>query len=180
MGRARRRCTESRIHPSAWPPGCSTTTTSYGQPGWISRSSRNAEKPSDLTRDDMLDNITLYWLTNTGVSSPRLYWENKGLLRRQGRLHPGSRQHLPWRALSGAAELDGAGLPQPHPLQPARQRRALRGLGTAELLSDEVRAALPVAALDDRVRTCGMPSLGGANGGSIRATRPRRAPHRPT
>jgi pimeloyl-ACP methyl ester carboxylesterase len=31
----------------------------------------------NLTRDEILDNITLYWLTNTGVSSSRLYWENK-------------------------------------------------------------------------------------------------------
>ena len=31
-----------------------------------------------LTRDDVLDNITLTWLTNTGVSGGRLYWENKG------------------------------------------------------------------------------------------------------
>jgi pimeloyl-ACP methyl ester carboxylesterase len=30
-----------------------------------------------LTRDDICDNITLYWLTKTGVSSARLYWENK-------------------------------------------------------------------------------------------------------
>jgi pimeloyl-ACP methyl ester carboxylesterase len=30
-----------------------------------------------LTRDDICDNITLYWLTGTGVSSARLYWENK-------------------------------------------------------------------------------------------------------
>ncbi|MBD9541372.1 alpha/beta fold hydrolase [Ensifer sp. ENS04] len=30
-----------------------------------------------LTRDDVLDNVTLYWLTNTAVSSSRLYWENK-------------------------------------------------------------------------------------------------------
>jgi pimeloyl-ACP methyl ester carboxylesterase len=30
----------------------------------------------DLTRDEVLDNITLTWLTNTGVSSGRLYWEN--------------------------------------------------------------------------------------------------------
>jgi pimeloyl-ACP methyl ester carboxylesterase len=30
----------------------------------------------DLTRDDVLDNVTLYWLTNTAVSSGRLYWEN--------------------------------------------------------------------------------------------------------
>jgi pimeloyl-ACP methyl ester carboxylesterase len=33
--------------------------------------------PGGLTRDDVLDNITLYWLTNTGISSARLYWENK-------------------------------------------------------------------------------------------------------
>ena len=32
-------------------------------------------KPEGLTRDDILDNITLYWLTNTGVSSARLYWD---------------------------------------------------------------------------------------------------------
>ena len=31
----------------------------------------------DLTRDDVLDNITLYWLTNTAISSARHYWENK-------------------------------------------------------------------------------------------------------
>ncbi|HSC06700.1 MAG TPA: epoxide hydrolase, partial [Steroidobacteraceae bacterium] len=30
-----------------------------------------------LTRDDVLDNVTLYWLTNTTVSSARLYWESK-------------------------------------------------------------------------------------------------------
>ncbi len=35
-------------------------------------------QPKDrLTQDDVLDNITLYWLTNTGISSGRLYWENK-------------------------------------------------------------------------------------------------------
>ena len=31
----------------------------------------------DLTRDDILDNITLFWLTNTAISSARLYWENE-------------------------------------------------------------------------------------------------------
>jgi pimeloyl-ACP methyl ester carboxylesterase len=36
------------------------------------------EQPvGNLTRDEILDNVTLYWLTNTGVSSSRLYWENK-------------------------------------------------------------------------------------------------------
>jgi pimeloyl-ACP methyl ester carboxylesterase len=34
--------------------------------------------PEGLTPDDVLDNITLTWLTNTGISSARLYWENWG------------------------------------------------------------------------------------------------------
>jgi pimeloyl-ACP methyl ester carboxylesterase len=34
-------------------------------------------KAEGLTRDDILDNITFYWLTKTGVSSARLYWENR-------------------------------------------------------------------------------------------------------
>ncbi|MCI0675341.1 MAG: epoxide hydrolase [Phycisphaerales bacterium] len=33
--------------------------------------------PEGLTRDDVLDNITLTWLTNTAISAARLYWENK-------------------------------------------------------------------------------------------------------
>ncbi len=47
-----------------------------GQPGLVDQVIQG--NPSgDLTLDDVLDNITLYWLTNTGVSSARLYWENK-------------------------------------------------------------------------------------------------------
>jgi pimeloyl-ACP methyl ester carboxylesterase len=34
-------------------------------------------KREGLTRDDVLDNITLFWLTNTAISAARLYWENK-------------------------------------------------------------------------------------------------------
>jgi pimeloyl-ACP methyl ester carboxylesterase len=49
-----------------------------GQPGLVQQVLEGRlQKPSDLTRDDILDNITLFWLTNTGVSSARLYWENK-------------------------------------------------------------------------------------------------------
>jgi len=47
-----------------------------GQPGLIARI-LEGNLPGELTRDDILDNITLYWLTNTGVSAARLYWENK-------------------------------------------------------------------------------------------------------
>jgi pimeloyl-ACP methyl ester carboxylesterase len=47
-----------------------------GQPGLVGRI-LEGRLPGDLTQDDILDNITLYWLTNTGVSAARLYWENK-------------------------------------------------------------------------------------------------------
>jgi len=47
-----------------------------GQPGLIQQVVQG-HLPGELTRDDVLDNITLYWLTNTGVSAARLYWENK-------------------------------------------------------------------------------------------------------
>src|SRR5262249_23166348 len=36
----------------------------------------DGEVTGNLTRDNILDNITLYWLTGTGVSSARSYWEN--------------------------------------------------------------------------------------------------------
>jgi pimeloyl-ACP methyl ester carboxylesterase len=47
-----------------------------GQPG-LAGQALAGTLDSALTRDDLLDNITLYWLTNTGISAARLYWENK-------------------------------------------------------------------------------------------------------
>ena len=38
---------------------------------------RVRRRPGGLSRDDVLDNVTHYWLTNTAVSSARLYWESK-------------------------------------------------------------------------------------------------------
>jgi hypothetical protein len=48
-----------------------------GQPAAaiISALTRTTSATGELTRDEILDNITLFWLTNTGVSSSRLYWE---------------------------------------------------------------------------------------------------------
>ena len=37
-------------------------------------------KPEGLTRDDVLDNVTLYWLTNTAISSAQLYWDTRHTL----------------------------------------------------------------------------------------------------
>jgi pimeloyl-ACP methyl ester carboxylesterase len=51
-----------------------------GQPAAavVAALNRTTSTTGELTRDEILDNITLYWLTNTGVSASRLYWEYKG------------------------------------------------------------------------------------------------------
>jgi pimeloyl-ACP methyl ester carboxylesterase len=54
----------------------------YGQPAAVIMSAVlgrtiNGHPADGLRRDDILDNITLYWLTNTGISAARFYWENK-------------------------------------------------------------------------------------------------------
>ena len=56
----------------------------YGQPAPAVTSALlgrtiNGHPAGDLTRDDVLDDFTLYWLTNTAISAARLYWENKGM-----------------------------------------------------------------------------------------------------
>src|SRR3954451_24335520 len=51
-----------------------------GQPAAavLSALNRTTSTTGELTREEILDNITLYWLTNTGFSASRLYWEYKG------------------------------------------------------------------------------------------------------
>ena len=103
---------------------------------------RTTSATGELTRDEILDNITLYWLTNTGVSASRLYWEYKGgFFNAKGVSIPVAVSVFPGEQYQAPAELDRAGLPQAHLLQPARQRRSLRGLGTAGTLRSEIRAA---------------------------------------
>jgi pimeloyl-ACP methyl ester carboxylesterase len=56
----------------------------YGQPAPVIVSALlgrtiDGHTAGDLTRDDVLDNTTLYWLTNTAISAARLYWENMGM-----------------------------------------------------------------------------------------------------
>ena len=52
----------------------------HGQPAAavVAGLRRTSSATGELTRDEILDNITLYWVTNTGVSASRLYWEYKG------------------------------------------------------------------------------------------------------
>jgi hypothetical protein len=50
--------------------------------------------PGGLTRDDVLDNITLFWLTNTAISSARLFGKISSATQGQKRLHPGCGERL--------------------------------------------------------------------------------------
>jgi hypothetical protein len=106
-----------------------------GQPGLVQEALRG-HLQSALTRDDILDNITMYWLTNTGVSSGRLYWENKAdFFDAKNISIPFAISVFPDELYEAPAELGRARVsPQPHPLQQARPRRPLRGLGTAPAL----------------------------------------------
>ena len=143
----------------------------------------------NLTRDEVLDNVTLTWMTNTGISSGRLYWENSlGFFDVKGVVRPGGGQCLPARALPGAAELDRAGLPEPHVLQRGRRGQPLRGLAGARPLHGRATGRVPVAALEGTHMTSPwmtpaglhlpavevpvegqLPSFSGARGGSTRS-----------
>ncbi len=172
--RVRRRCTGWRTHPVDLAAFMIDHGDGTGQPGLV-EPVLEGHPPGELTRDDILDNITLYWLTNTGISTAA------SLLGEQGRLLPKpqnisqtkSRLRLsvfPERALPGASELGGAGIPkQPDPLQQARQRRALRRLGTASTLfrgdagglqvtARSSASVIDVVADPDRARCSSRPS----------------------
>ncbi|MBW4455324.1 MAG: epoxide hydrolase [Nostoc indistinguendum CM1-VF10] len=60
--------TDSPIGLAAW---------MLGHPGFTQWTYRGGDSEKSPTKDEVLDDITLYWLTNSAVSSARLYWENK-------------------------------------------------------------------------------------------------------
>ena len=106
------------------------------------RAPSSTGKPSgNLTRDHILDNITLYWLTGTGASAARSYWESGQAAGAGGR--PGSAAGHRSRSASprSPARSSGrprswveTGLPDAQLLQRGRQGRPLRRLGGAGAL----------------------------------------------
>ena len=138
-----------------------------------------------LTRDDVLDNITHYWLTNTGVSSGRLYWENR-LDFFDPKAWPTADDRLivdiPVAVSVFPDELvrcRGVGRRRPtptHPLQQARQGRALRGLGAAGAVRRRGPHGVALASLGDRARPSAHPlARRGDRVAKPRAARPARA-----
>ena len=78
-----------------------------------------------LTRDEVLDNITMTWLTNTGVSSGRIYWENTlSFFDVKGVTVPAAVSVFPASSTS-APKLGTEGLPEPHLLQRAGPQQPL-------------------------------------------------------
>ena len=119
----------------------------------ISRAFVDGSPTGDLTRDSIVDNITLYWLTGTGASAARWYWEfgrpGRGPCGRPGSsagLGSGRLHDVPRRDLGCPAQLGRDGLPQPHLLQRGRQRRPLRRLGGARPVRDRGAGRVPAAA----------------------------------
>ena len=107
----------------------------------------NGHPAGDLTRDDVLDDVTLYWVTNTGVLlRPHLLGKQAQPLRYRRRFNPGRHHCLSRRKLPGTAELGRTGLSQAHLFQRGRQRRPLCGLGTAATLRAGSERGLQIAA----------------------------------
>ncbi len=132
-------------------------TDSYNK---ISRAFVDGEPVGNLTRETIVDNITLYWLTGTGsVGGPVVLGGRTGAGRiacerpassgghRAGRLH-----HVPRRDLGDAAKLGGGRLPGPRLLQRGRQGRPLRRLGRARCVCRRGSRGVPEAPLGHRVR----------------------------
>jgi hypothetical protein len=124
----------------------------------ISRAFAAGQPSGGLTRDAILDNVSLYWLTNTAAPAARMYWEGaRSTAAAAGHPPPAvslpvAFTRVPGRDLPGPVQLGGKGLPQPHLLPPGRSGRALRRLGAARPVRHGTAGRVQIAPLDCRVR----------------------------
>ena len=126
-----------------------------GRPGaWITEkywawTDHDGDPTSALSRDQMLDNITLYWLTATAASSARLYWES-GWARPSGQSQMASAGHdhhadgnldLPARDRAAVAAVVREALPRPSLLRAPDRGGHFAAWEQPELFVDQVRRA---------------------------------------
>ena len=103
--------------------------------------------PEGLTPDDVLDNCSYFWLTNTGVSASRLYRENTyNYLSPKGVNIPVAVSVFPDELYQAPRSWAEKAYPKLDPLQQGRQGRPLRGLGTAEALHGGTARGLQITA----------------------------------
>ena len=118
------------------PLGYGLVDSPVGQLAWIvekfwSWMDCDGHPENVLTRDEMLDNVMLYWLTASGASSARLYWESFNFFGGFDRVElPTGIASFPKEILQGAAQLVRGRL-QHHPLDDDAARRPLRGVRAA-------------------------------------------------
>ena len=97
-------------------------------------------KTEGLTPDDILENVTLYWLTNTAISSARLYWDTTqvstggGFFDVRGIKIPVAVSVFPDEIYAAPRSWAEAGVSEAHSLQQARQGWSLCRLGAAATL----------------------------------------------
>jgi len=124
----------------------------YGQPAAAMTSAVlgrtiNGHPAGDLTRDDILDDFTLYWLTNTAVSAARFYWENHiNLYNAADVCIPAAVSVFPDENYQAPRSWTERAYHKAHLFQRTRQRRTLRGLGTAEALFGRSSRGLQITA----------------------------------
>ena len=88
-------------------------------------------QPEGLTRDDVLDNATLYWLTNTTIPAARLYWESKlAFFAPKGVPIPAAVSAFANELYQAPESWAKTSVSEARLLQEARQGRPLRGVGT--------------------------------------------------
>ena len=133
--------------------GYSLADSPVGLAAWIYEkftewTDTDGEPERALTKDEMLDDITLYWLTNTAASSARIYWEDTAHKATIGGAVsiPAAVSRFP-REIIPTAQLGRARLPEPRLLQRARQGRSLRRLGTTGAFCGRDASGVQVAAL---------------------------------
>ena len=136
-------------------------------------------EPEGLTRDDVLDNITITWLTNTAISGARLYWEamprtSSGFGIEKNNVHffepigatvPIAVTQFPDELYPVPRELGGTDLSQAHPLRPEAEGRSLRRLRAAGISGAGAADGIPVGSLSWTMRAASTrrrpSSLGG-------------------
>ena len=113
-------------------------------------------QPEGLTPDDVLDNVTLFWLTNTGVSSARLYWENKlPFFSPKGVKVPAAVSVFPDELYQTPRAWAERAYPNLIHYNKVEKRRSLRRLGTARAFHQGTSCWLQVASQLSALRGIG-------------------------
>ena len=107
----------------------------------ISRGIVEEQPVGNLTRDEVLDNITLTWLTNTGVSSGRLYWEsNLGFFDVKGVTVPAAVSVFPRELYQAPRSWTEEAYPNLIYFNEVDEGNHFAAWGQPELFTDEIRA----------------------------------------